>query len=342
MIERLRDRDIQHRGSISIDEIDTILRRGRAGRASRARAPDDGVVWVSVEQRLRDDSRLSWAFVAFMTLAALIAGAGRILDQPILIVGAMVVGPEFSAIAAICFALAHPRLGMLPVAVRALVAASLAAVASRRWCGSSPTSSAPSPVRRRARGDLTDFIVNPDGWSFVVACLAGIAGTLSLTTAKSGPLVGVFISITTIPALGTIAVCLACGVWGEAALRTGQLGINLLGILLAGTTTLLVQRLVWRRVAGSRLTRHEPPMSDHWIGEIPPNRWELARTRESRYAECLRGPASRAARTSTARPGWPTCSRLGKPGSSTPVRASAGSLPLWRARARRHRGREGP
>ena len=102
-------------------------------------------------------------------------------------------------------------------------------------------------------GELTDFIVSPDAWSFVVAVLAGIAGTLSLTTAKSGPLVGVFISVTTIPAVGTIAVCLACGIWGEAASALLQLGINLVGILLAGTLTLLVQRLVWSRVAaGSR------------------------------------------------------------------------------------------
>ena len=63
------------------------------------------MVWESVEQRLRADTRLSWAFCTFMTLAALIAGVGRILDQPILIVGAMVVGPEFAPIAAICFAL---------------------------------------------------------------------------------------------------------------------------------------------------------------------------------------------------------------------------------------------
>jgi len=240
---------VQHRGPISIDEINTIL-SNEAARAEAAApgAPDDGVVWVSVEQRLRDDSRLSWAFIAFMTLAALIAGAGRITDQPILIVCAMVVG--FTAIAAICFALAHPRLGMIPQAVRSLVVGFgvATALATLVW---SVTYRLGAFTREQAStGDLTNFIIQPDGWSFVVACLAGIAGTLSLTTAKSGPLVGVFISITTIPAVGTIAVCLACGVWGEAASALAQLGINLLGLLIAGTTTLAVQRIVWRRVAG--------------------------------------------------------------------------------------------
>ena len=250
VIKHLRDLDLQHRGSISIEEIDTIL-SDEATRVERAApgAPDDGVVWVSVEQRLRDDSRLSFAFIAFMTLAALLAGAGRINDQPILIVGAMVVGPEFSPMAAICFALAHPRFSMIPAAVRALVTGFAAAtlIATAGWA---IAYSLGAFTRAQAStGQLTDFIVRPDGWSFAVACLAGVAGTLSLTTAKSGPLVGVFISVTTIPAVGTIAVCLACGIWSEAGSALTQLGINLLGIILAGTLTLRIQRLVWQRVS---------------------------------------------------------------------------------------------
>jgi uncharacterized hydrophobic protein (TIGR00271 family) len=255
VVKQLRDLDLQHRGSISIEEIDTIL-SDEAARVERVApgAPDDGVVWVSVEQRLRDDSRLSWAFIAFMTLAALIAGAGRITDQPILIVGAMVVGPEFSPIAAICFALAHPRLGMLPVALRSLVTGFSAAIALSTAFWWVAYQLGGFTREQAATGELTDFIVSPDGWSFVVACLAGIAGTLSLTTAKSGPLVGVFISVTTIPAVGTVAVCLACGVWDEVGSALAQLGINLLGMMVAGTTTLAIQRLIWRRV--STRTRH--------------------------------------------------------------------------------------
>jgi uncharacterized hydrophobic protein (TIGR00271 family) len=184
-----------------------------------------------------------------MTLAALIAGAGRITDQPILIVGAMVVGPEFATIAAICFALAHPRLSMIPAAARTLVTgfAIATAIAIAVWA----VSYALGVFTRTqaSTGKLTDFIVHPDGWSFAVACLAGVAGTLSLTTAKSGPLVGVFISITTIPAVGTFAVCVACGVWSEAGSALAQLGLNLLGILFAGTLTLALQRVIWRRVS---------------------------------------------------------------------------------------------
>lgn len=249
VIAHLRDLDLQHRGSIGIDEIGTLL-SDDAYRAEDVApgAPDDGVVWVMVEQRLRSDSRLSWAFVVFMTLAALIAGVGRINDQPILIVGAMVVGPEFAPIAAICLALALPRPHLLPQALRALaagfglavvVAVAVWAVAYRLGVF----------TQHQARtGQLTSFIVHPDGWSFAVALLAGVAGTLSLTTAKSGPLVGVFISVTTIPAVGTFAVCAACGLWNEAGSALTQLGINLVGMVLAGTVALTLQRVVWRRV----------------------------------------------------------------------------------------------
>jgi uncharacterized hydrophobic protein (TIGR00271 family) len=250
VVKQLRELDLHHRGSISIDEIGTIL-SDEATRAEQVApgAPDDGVVWVSVAQKLRDDSRLSWAFIAFMTLAALLAGAGRITDQPILIVGAMVVGPEFSPIAAICFAFAHPRLSMLPRAVGSLLVgfATATAIATAFWAVGYHLGAFTQD--QASTGALTDFIVSPDGWSFVVACLAGVAGTLSLTTAKSGPLVGVFISVTTIPAVGTLAVCLACGVWGEAASALAQLAINLFGMILAGTTALAIQRQVWRRVA---------------------------------------------------------------------------------------------
>lgn len=258
IIGQLREWDLQHRGSISIDEIDTILSDDAAHAEEVAPgAPDDGVVWEMVEQHLREDSRFTWAFAAFITLAALIAGTGRILDQPILIIGAMVVGPEFSPVAALCFALARPRPTMAPRALTTLVGgiAIATVVGIAVWL---PAYQLGVFSRSEAgSGQLTDFIVRPDGWSFVIAVLAGIAGTLSLTTAKSGPLVGVFISVTTIPAVGTFSVCVAAGIWDEAGSAVLQLAINLLGMVLAGTAMLFLQRRVWSRVGG-RSTRSTP------------------------------------------------------------------------------------
>ena len=59
---------------------------------------------------------------------------------------------------------------------------------------------------------------------------------------------GVFISVTTVPAVGTLALCIGLGVWSEIPGALTQLGLNLTGMVLSGTLTLLVQRAVWSRV----------------------------------------------------------------------------------------------
>jgi uncharacterized hydrophobic protein (TIGR00271 family) len=253
VIGALRQLGLHRNGSIMLSEPGTILSdAATAAEKAAPGQPDDGVVWDVVENRVRSESRLSWSFCAFLTLATLIAGTGRLLDQPILIIGAMVVGPEFSPVAAICVALARPRLGLLPTAVRTLLLgfAIAVAVAAPLWFLADLVGLA--SAKDAATGDLTAFIIQPDIWSFLIAVLAGIAGVLSLTTSKSGPLVGVFISVTTVPSVGTMALCIGTGVWSEVGNAALQLAINLLGLVLAGTLTLLVERLVWARVYATR------------------------------------------------------------------------------------------
>ena len=103
---------------------------------------------------------------------------------------------------------------------------------------------------------LTSFIANPDFFSFFVAYVAGIAGVLALTSAKSGALVGVLISVTTIPAAANMGVAGALGEWGEAGGAALQLIVNLVAIVLAGVTTLFLQR---RYYVGRRVKHlHDP------------------------------------------------------------------------------------
>jgi uncharacterized hydrophobic protein (TIGR00271 family) len=252
VVAALRAMDLHHSGSIMVSEPTMVL-SDAAAEAERAApgSPDDGVVWDVVEDRVRSDSHLSFAFCSFLTLATLIAGSGRLLDQTILIIGAMVVGPEFSPVAAICVALARPRPSLLPKAAFTLVAGFVVAVAvaAPLWFLARLAGLATSGAA--ASGPQTDFIVQPDVWSFLIALLAGTAGVLALTTQKSGPLVGVFISVTTVPAVGTVALCIGVGVWSEIPPALMQLGLNLVGLMVAGTLTLLVQRLVWQRISGS-------------------------------------------------------------------------------------------
>jgi uncharacterized hydrophobic protein (TIGR00271 family) len=94
---------------------------------------------------------------------------------------------------------------------------------------------------------LTDFISHPDEFSAIVALLAGTAGVLSLTSAKSGALIGVLISVATIPAAGNIGVAAAYGDGDEWVGAVAQLSVNLTAILLAGIATLYVQRRLYIR-----------------------------------------------------------------------------------------------
>ena len=174
VISRLREIGIQRLGSIAISEADTVLSNA-ADAAERAApgTPIDGVVWDLIEDRTRGDIRLSWAFMAFLTLATLIASVGRLLDEPILIVGAMVVGPEFAPVAAICFAIARPRPSLLPRALLTLLTGFVVAVviATSIWAivyASAGSRSRRSPTARRP---TSSFI--PTGGRSSSRCLPG-------------------------------------------------------------------------------------------------------------------------------------------------------------------------
>jgi uncharacterized hydrophobic protein (TIGR00271 family) len=104
-----------------------------------------------------------------------------------------------------------------------------------------------------SRHALSDFISHPDAFSFIVAALAGAAGVLSLTSAKSGALIGVLISVTTILAAANIGIAAALGDWSDWRGSIAQLAVNLVAIVLAGVGTLEIQRALFKR----RLRQHQ-------------------------------------------------------------------------------------
>ena len=246
VIEELRRRGVAERGSISILELTATLSH-RAERAERAAAgsPADAVVWEEVTARTSESTELSYSFVAFMVLATLIAAVGILTDSIILIIGAMVVGPEFGPLAGFCVAvvtrrpaLARRSLAALAVGFPAAIAGSWLLTLALRAAGE-----APDEVAHPA----TLFISDPNVYSVLVAAFAGVAGMLSLTTAKSGALIGVLISVTTIPAAANVGVAAAYRNWDEFDGALLQLAINLATIILAGIATLGVQRVLFAR-----------------------------------------------------------------------------------------------
>ena len=94
---------------------------------------------------------------------------------------------------------------------------------------------------------VADFINSPDVFSVIVSVLAGIVGVVSLTEAKASTLIGVFISVTTIPAAASIGISIAYGLWREAGGSTLQLLLNVVVLIVVGDIALTAQRRIWRR-----------------------------------------------------------------------------------------------
>ncbi|MEV4243995.1 DUF389 domain-containing protein [Streptosporangium canum] len=258
VIERLRRLGLCADGSIAAEQVDLSL-SDAADRAERE-APgegDDAVVWAELAQRVSDDSRLTWAFLAFLAIATQLAGIGVVVDSPILIVGAMVLGPEFGAIAAICFGLLRGDRRLIGRALRALAIGFATAIAITFACALvSRGLGWIGPSSLTGHKEI-EFIVKPDRWSFIVALLAGAAGVLSVTAGKSSALVGVFISVTTVPAAGYFAVAAALTRWEDMAASVAQLAVNIAGMVISGTVTLVVQKAYWARF-GTRLPARPP------------------------------------------------------------------------------------
>jgi uncharacterized hydrophobic protein (TIGR00271 family) len=97
-----------------------------------------------------------------------------------------------------------------------------------------------------------DFIYEVGPFSFIVAVLAGAAGILSLTSAKSSALVGVFISVTTVPAAAFVAVAAVESEWERALESLLQLTVNIVGIVLAALAVLWLNPATRRPGAATR------------------------------------------------------------------------------------------
>ena len=249
IISDLKELEIHKEGSIAIEDVDSHISEA-AKRAEHAAAglPTDAVVWEEVESRTSENVELSGSFLAFMIVATLIAAVGIITDQLILIIGAMVVGPEFGPLAGLCVAVVHRRGDLVRRSLTALaVGFPVAITASFLFTlGLDALGEIPGEFSQENH-PFTKFISNPDHFSAIVAALAGTAGVLSLTSAKSGALVGVLISVTTIPAAANVGVAAALGDGDEWVGAMEQLAINLTAIVAAGIAVLYLQRRLYVR-----------------------------------------------------------------------------------------------
>jgi uncharacterized hydrophobic protein (TIGR00271 family) len=245
---------VKERGAITLDFIDTVLST-RAYRAEDEAEgdPADAVVWDELAARTREESTLNVTYLMFLCLACLIAAVGVVTDSPVTVVGAMVVGPEFGPLAALAVALVRRRMYLARRAAAALLIGfplAMLVTALGVLAGEAVGWITLQNIRELSE---VDFIFQVGPLSFVVALFAGAAGMLSLVSAKSAALVGVFISVTTVPAAGFAVVAATVGDWAVAGQSAAQLAVNLVGIVIAGVLVLWMRQLVERRQrAGAR------------------------------------------------------------------------------------------
>lgn len=174
-------------------------------------------------------------------MACLIAAVGVVTDSPVTIVGAMVVGPEFGPLAALAVSIVRRKWSLarrsllallvgFPVAMGVTAVGALAAEAAG-W------------VTLKSVRELqqVDFVFQVGPFSLVVALLAGAAGMLSLMSAKSAALVGVFHLRDHRSGRRFRGGRGDGGEWDIAGLSALQLAVNLFGIVLAGVLVLWVR-----------------------------------------------------------------------------------------------------
>jgi uncharacterized hydrophobic protein (TIGR00271 family) len=237
----------QEHGAVAIEYVDATLGEKASPDAEHFLVQHDAVpVWEVIEARIRADAVYAPSFYILLAVAALIGAVGILTNSQILIVGAMVVGPEYNAIMGI--ALGLDKRARRP-AIRGFLAllAGFSAAMILTWLFSLAIRSSGHTPEAYALGvrPVSSLIDDPNLFSVIVAVLAGIVGVVSLTEARAGALIGVFISVTTIPAAADVGLAVAYQSWGQARGAAFQLVLNVAVLIAIGALGLRVQRVIW-------------------------------------------------------------------------------------------------
>jgi uncharacterized hydrophobic protein (TIGR00271 family) len=247
VLRELRAR-VQDHGSVVIQNVDAAINGpGDSGDHGSQRYGEVPPVWEMVESKIREGGQYPLSFYALLVIAGLIGAVGILTNSQILIVAAMVVGPEYGAIMATALGINKRDGHAVRQGLAALITGfALAVVATLifglliRWSGETPR------LYEAGVRPVSDLINSPNVFSVIVALLAGVVGVVSLTESRANALIGVFISVTTIPAASDMGLSVAYGSWTEARGSTFQLLLNVVVLVAVGALGLGLQRSIWR------------------------------------------------------------------------------------------------
>jgi uncharacterized hydrophobic protein (TIGR00271 family) len=244
------DRLVEAVGELGIESEDYVLTRievvAPQHRHHLGEGGVDGYAWIEVIGQARANSRLLARYLALINVAAVIAALGVITSSSILIVGAMAVSPDLLPICATCVGLVARR---YELARRAFVTLTLG-------LGLVVVTAAVLSFLLKITGLLPDGfevensslvnLAHTDYSTVLIALAAGVAAMLSFET-KASAAVGVAISVTTIPASAYLGVAIGGGGIEHALGAAAVLAINVSLLIVSGTLTLLIQRVLPNR-----------------------------------------------------------------------------------------------
>ena len=248
VLRHLRELGVNRYSPVILETVDAALADETK---PRPRDPsyhgDQAPVWELVHARIRADAQYAPSFFLLLIFAGLIGASGILTNSQILVVGAMVVGPEYSAIIAVALGIDRRRRQPVARGLVALTAGFALAIAVTYLFALAIRGSGDTPkAYLNGVRPVSDLINSPNLFSVVVAVIAGLVGVVSLTQARSSALTGVFISVTTIPAAADIGVSLAYRSWPEARGSLAQLLINVGLLIVVGALALRAQRVFWQ------------------------------------------------------------------------------------------------
>jgi len=249
VLAALRELGLDRHGVICVERVDATL-TGPASPAAdhgalrREKAP----VWEMVEAVIRQGEAYAPSFYVLLAAAGLIGAVGILTNSQILIVGAMVVGPEYNAIMGVALGITKRVRAEVRDGLLALGGGFLAAIVLTLLFGLAVRASGKTPeAYLKGVRPVADLINTPNIFSVIVAVLAGIVGVVSLTESRANALIGVFISVTTIPAAASVGISIAYSSWREARGSAFQLLLNVVLLIVVGAAGLHTQRAIWRR-----------------------------------------------------------------------------------------------
>jgi len=212
-------------------------------------APDSAdslaLVWADVLGQARTRARLPGRYFVLMGAAGVVAAFAIINHSAVLIVGAMAISPDLLPLTAACTGVALLRRRLALRGLGALVAglATTGAVAATLSALLDVLGLIPDGFEL---GSIPAAQTHVNTSTILIALTAGVAGMLATETRGSAA-VGVAISVTTIPAVAYLGVALAVGEAEKSLSALGVLGVNVGMMLVGGSTTLALQRVVARR-----------------------------------------------------------------------------------------------